>query len=417
MKNITLSIAALIITTISFSQETKRALFLGNSYTAVNNLPQMVSNLAASAGDVLLYDVNAPGGQTLQGHAGNATSVNKIMAGNWDFVILQEQSQIPSLPENYVQSNMYPYAQTLNNLITANNPCGETVFYMTWGRKNGDASNCPTWPPVCTFVGMNDLLSQRYHTMATQNDAILSPVGAVWKYVRQQYPSIELYNADESHPSLAGSYLAACCFYSVLYRKDPALITNDYTLSAIDAANIRAAVKVLVYDAFSEWHVGAYDPVANFNFSVTNQAVSFSNLSTHATSYSWDFGDGSSSDETAPTHIYESAGTYNIVLTATQCGQSHTVSIPVNITALNIKNYSAETAIAYYPNPVESELSLNLNTVESIQLIDITGKIYNPFYYSTSENIIINFSNFASGIYFLKIVKDSKWETIKVVKK
>ena len=417
MKKITLSFMALLMSTLSFSQETKRALFLGNSYTAVNNLPQMVSNLAASAGDILLYDVNAPGCQTLQGHSSNSTSVNKIAAGNWNFVILQEQSQIPSLPENYVQTNMYPYAQTLNNLITTNNPCAETVFYSTWGRKNGDASNCPTWPPVCTFTGMNDLLSQRYSTMAMQNEAIISPVGAIWKYIRQQNPSIELYQPDESHPSIAGSYLAACCFYTVLFRKDPTLITNDYALPTQDAANIRAAAKLLIYDVFSEWHVGEYDPVANFNFTVTNNAVSFSNLSTQASTYSWDFGDGVSSEETAPTHTYDSAGTYNIMLTATQCGFSSTVTIPINIPTLNLKKNPISTHITYYPNPVASELLLNINAFESIQLIDISGKIYNPSYFTTTENTTINFANFEPGIYFLKIVKDSKLEIIKVIKK
>jgi hypothetical protein len=40
--------------------------------------------------------------------------------------------------------------------------------------------------------------------MAETNDAIVAPVGAVWNYIRQNHPEIELYNPDESHPSLIG---------------------------------------------------------------------------------------------------------------------------------------------------------------------------------------------------------------------
>lgn len=77
---------------------TKRALFLGNSYTGVNNLPQMIADVTTSTGDTLIFGSNTPGGYTLQGHSTNATSLAKIAVGNWDYVVLQEQSQNPSFP-------------------------------------------------------------------------------------------------------------------------------------------------------------------------------------------------------------------------------------------------------------------------------------------------------------------------------
>ena len=79
------------------SAQTKNILFLGNSYTAVNNLPQMFADVAGSAGHTAITDFNAPGGYTLQGHSTNATSLSKITSGGWDFVVLQEQSQHPLL--------------------------------------------------------------------------------------------------------------------------------------------------------------------------------------------------------------------------------------------------------------------------------------------------------------------------------
>jgi hypothetical protein len=165
-------------------------LFLGNSYTYVNDLPKTIADMALSTNDTLIYDSNCPGGYTLQGHATNATSLNKIKQGNWDYVVLQEQSQYPSFPINQVETDVFPYAKLLDSLIHVSNPCAETVFYMTWGRKNGDASNCPSWPPVCTYNGMDSLLRLRYETMATSNKALLSPVSVVWKYLRTNNPLI-----------------------------------------------------------------------------------------------------------------------------------------------------------------------------------------------------------------------------------
>jgi hypothetical protein len=68
-----------------------RVLFIGNSYTATNNLPQLLGLVASSQGDTLISDINTPGGFTFKNHFENATTRSKIAAGNWDFVVLQAQ--------------------------------------------------------------------------------------------------------------------------------------------------------------------------------------------------------------------------------------------------------------------------------------------------------------------------------------
>ncbi len=199
-------IAILIIllgaVSVTFSQK-KNVLFLGNSYTYVNNLPQMIADAAASVNDTLIFDSNAPGGQTLYGHTQDPGSTNKIKLANWNYVVLQAQSQEPSLPLNEVMSTVFPYAHYLDSMVDKYNVCGQTIFYMTWGRKNGDALNCtayPNWQYICSYKGMDSLLNLRYRMMADSNKAIVSPVGAVWNFIRKTFPLIELYSSDESHP-------------------------------------------------------------------------------------------------------------------------------------------------------------------------------------------------------------------------
>jgi hypothetical protein len=265
-----------------------KVLFLGNSYTYVNTLPTMVAECAASDEKEIIQSSNTPGGYTFQGHLSNATSQNLIQQGDWDFVVLQEQSQIPSFPLDQVETECFPYAAQLNDTILHYNPCAETVFYMTWGRQNGDSQNCAGWPPVCTYEGMDDLLNERYRMMAEDNQAILSPVGAVWRYLRTNNPEINLYNADGSHPSLEGTYAAAISFYTVLFREDPTALTYNSTVDPTIAAIIRAAAKAVVFDdLLEEWHVGEYDEInalCNETSSVSEKTSNTFDFSANVTS-------------------------------------------------------------------------------------------------------------------------------------
>jgi hypothetical protein len=356
---------------------TKRALFLGNSYTAYNNLPQLVADAAASVGDVLLFGSNTPGGYTLQGHSTNATSQALMATGTWDYVVLQEQSQAPSFPLSQVEAQVFPFAALLDDQIHAANPCAETVFFMTWGRKNGDASNCATWPPVCTYAGMDSLLNLRYRMMAEANDAILSPVGAVWRYIRTHYPTLELYQSDESHPSAAGSYAAACSFYAALFRKDPTTIAFNSSLPPADAALIRDAAKAVVFDSLLEWHIGAYDPAASFTFSMAaDPQVAFANTSAFASSFVWDFGDGETSTEISPVHTYINPGTYTVQLIATACERADTALSSLTVPgSIGLVEQPQHLELAVYPNPVGSILHLvylPFRTAE-YRIVSVTG--------------------------------------------
>jgi hypothetical protein len=138
MKIITVLLLTLVSALVYGQNQTKRALFLGNSYTGVNNLPQMIANVATSMGDTLEWEMEAPGGYYLYDHSISTTSISKIESGNWDYVILQDQSQAMTLPNTQMYL-VYSSAKLLDSLIKENNPCGETMFYMTWGRENGDS--------------------------------------------------------------------------------------------------------------------------------------------------------------------------------------------------------------------------------------------------------------------------------------
>ena len=350
------------VSLISYGQITK-VLFIGNSYTGVNNLPQLTYDVSISTSDTLIIDSYTPGGARFLNHASSAQALAKINSQQWNYVVLQAQSQEPSWPISQVQADVYPYAAQLCSFIRANNTCTMPVFYMTWGRKNGDSFNCPNWPPVCTYQGMDSLLHERYKAMADDNDAFVSPVGAVWRSIRDNHPTIELYSTDESHPSMAGSYAAACTFYTVFLRKDPTQISFDSGLPALDAENIRLAVKSVVYDDLVNWNVGLFDPVADFNSvdTTSSHTVTFTNQSVNADSYFWDFDDGQSSIDKNPTHNFV-IGSYQITLISTKCEVSDTITKELNIVVNGQFDLKFESELKIFPNPACENLSIEMKS-------------------------------------------------------
>jgi len=280
MKKILLAFLLSLLMPFSFGEGYK-VLFIGNSYTYVNNLPEMIASMAESLGDTLVFSSSVPGGSTFQMHVNNSTTVSLIQQGGWDYVVLQGQSQEPSFPDGQFYAETYPYAQQLCEMINQYNPEATTVFYMTWGRKNGDQGNCPYFPPLCTYEGMDSLLYLRYMTMAEDFGAEVSPVGALWHYLRDHNPDIDLYSSDESHPSLAGTYAAACSFYSVLFRANPRDLTYHSSLPEEVAETIRVAAQKVIYDSLGKWFVELPDttdiPGSSVSLYPNNRCVLYPN--------------------------------------------------------------------------------------------------------------------------------------------
>lgn len=297
------------------AQHHYRTLFLGNSYTYTSDLPGNLQALTLAGGDTLYKDQNTPGGYTLQGHSTNATSLSLIRSQPWNFVVLQEQSQLPSFPQGQVQQDVYPYATQLNDSIKANDSCTVTVFFMTWGRKYGDAGNCQFWPPVCTYSGMQYELRRSYLNMANQNSALVAPCGIAWWESMLRDSTVELYINDWSHPSDKGTYLNACVFYATMYRRSPVGLGYYAALDTVTATYLQQVAHDVVFDSLMQWRVGLDDAQAAFSETMDTQGnVTFTNLSTNANSYQWSFGDGGTDSVASPIHAYAASGSFPVTL-------------------------------------------------------------------------------------------------------
>lgn len=301
----------------SLCATTRKVLFIGNSYTYTNSMPDMFRDFATAKGDTLVYASSAPGGWTFQQHIVYAPTLSGIASQPWDVVVLQEQSQRPSFPPAQVATDVYPYARLLDSVIDEQDTCIETMFMMTWGRKTGDAMNCPGYPVVCTYAGMQGRLRDSYMEMAVNNHASVAPVGAAWKIVVDSFPSIDLYSPDESHQSVAGSYLQACVFYASVFHKPAMGCTYLGTLSASVAATLQRIADKVVLDSLSQWQQHGHYTYSGFKMTYTGpNTVAFTNTSQRADSYLWSFGDGTTSTLANPTHTYVPSGNFAVKLAA-----------------------------------------------------------------------------------------------------
>lgn len=381
----------------------------------------MVHDVALSTGDTLIFDAHTPGGSRLMDHANNATAMTKINSNNWDHVVLQAQSQEPSFPIGQVETEVFPYSEILCDSIRANDNCTRPMFYMTWGRENGDAGNCPVWPPVCTYEGMDSLLNLRYRMMGDANEAYVSPVGAVWHYVRDNYPDIDLYTNDGSHPSIRGSYIAACTFYTIIFQKDPTFISFNSTLTDDEANSIKAAAKIIAFDNLAEWNVGTFDPIAQFSLNQNEAEVSFTNTSEQADSYFWDFGDGTTSTLSDPTpHTYGVSGTYTVTLEVSNGCDTASISTEVTVMLTNTNELESKWSTDLFPNPNSGQFTLSMEGVvghAKISIHNLSGEQLYDWNYTgngDTDNMLIDVDDLATGIYLLRIATDRGEQTLKL---
>ncbi len=401
------------------SQTTKKVLFIGNSYTSVNNLPSLIQNMATSTGDVLIYDSNTPGGYRLRDHAANATTLSKIKSNNWDYVVLQAQSQETSWAQSQMEAELYPYAEALCQAIRENDDCSQPMFYMTWGRENGDASNCVHIPWVCTYEGMDDAIAATYTFMSETNKAEVTPVGAVWRYIRTNHPELQLYSGDSSHPSAIGSYAAACAFYTMIYKKDPTLLTWNYNLSDTDAEIVKKAAKVVAFDKIADWDFTVNPAVADFSEIINNNQVSFTCASTNFDTLLWDFGDGNSSTQVNPIHTYAAIGNYNVSFTVTKCGKSDTRTKTIHIITVGIQDVEWQN-VSISPNPVSDNLTIHLNRHYKnivLHFFDVSGKSVLQSSVQNANGVTVDLAFLNSGIYWMKLYADNEIFTSKIAKK
>ncbi|MCC7339943.1 MAG: SGNH/GDSL hydrolase family protein [Bryobacterales bacterium] len=202
--------------------KTLRVLFIGNSYTYLNNLPGLLEKIAAGevSGPAIEAEGSLSGGKSLEWHWEQGQALAAIRKGGWDFVVLQEFSTLSQqgprggAPRIGDPDAYFKYATLFHDEIQKAG--ARTVVYATWARDG--------------YPEQQRRLDDAFVQFARKVNAGIVPAGLAWTVTRLEAPSIRLYTPDRSHPTAAGSYLNALLFYQCLTGRPanhaPSVITG-----------------------------------------------------------------------------------------------------------------------------------------------------------------------------------------------
>ncbi len=232
--------------------KTIKVLFIGNSLTSANNLPGMVTDIAGSHGYRVICDSHSPGGVGFVHHASNPKVLQKIKEKSWDFIVFQEQSQYTGFSREQLSKDVFPYARILDKKVENTHVRSNVVFYMTMARRNGDPDNKNISSELLTYEGMQKRVNRCYLEMGKSNRALIAPVGEVWRVIRQEKPSLNLYS-DNIHPNGIGTYLAACVFYTTFFGKASVGSSIPDGVDRASALYIQRIVDRIVLKQNQEW--------------------------------------------------------------------------------------------------------------------------------------------------------------------
>lgn len=389
---ITLAVLSVFAGNKAFSQ-TYKVLFIGNSYTYSYNMPGILASLADASGDTIIHLSSTPGGHTFEQHVVNQTTISYINSDDWDFAVLQEQSQRPSFAPWQVVQEVYPYAVKLDSMIKENNSCTETMFYMTWGRKYGDSQNCQFYPPICTYDGMQERLRTSYLEMANTNGASCAPVGMAWANSIETDSLFELYQSDYSHPNYAGSYLTACVFYASIFRESPVGINFYGSLDSTTATYLQNIAAETVLDSMVTWRIGANDVVADFDHDFVGDTMFLHSTSSNADQWEWTFDGANMEQGENPYYILNSANDYEVTLVASSDCGSDTVTQNIHFEPLAIGEKKS-ARLEVYPNPNDGFFKVNHaggNSLVDIRICDITGRLVHSEQIKSTETITVGY--------------------------
>ena len=172
-------------------------LFIGNSLTYYNNLPQLVIDAAKLKGVSVGTKMIAHGNYALIDHWADGEVQQEIATKKFNFVVVQ---QGPS-SQPWGREVLIEYGQKLKEICDQND--AELCFFMVW--------------PARSYYHTFDGVIRNYTDAAVANNAILCPVGSIWKNHFDSTGNFDYYGPDGFHPSLIGSQVAAEVIVEALF--------------------------------------------------------------------------------------------------------------------------------------------------------------------------------------------------------
>ncbi len=387
---------------ISNAAPKKKVLFIGNSITYFNDMPQVFRNIANQKGDSVDLTMYAPGGTGFQHHYIDPNVFNHFREGGWEVIVLQPGSnESVGVPPTQPRPLTLQQARVLIDSARYYNPCARILFY-----EIGHGVHGTTAAHVAQYNTFMDHIRTTNEYLADSTGLSFAPVGETFRYVWNRDPSVLLWQAaGDIHPNYKGSYMASCVFYASIFHKPSAGNTIYNGNTAADAQYYQRVADSIVLRYPDRWRIDTSWHQARFSYTNNGLSLQLHNLSEGHDSLKW-FLPGSAPQTTVDvSHTFTQAGTYSIQLVAYfgNCTDTLVQKVTLNGGGTGIdKEESRSLQVQLYPNPVNHIFQVQLPVSVrqfTVQLRDASGHLLQE----AGNTSRFDMGRQAPGLYFIRI--------------
>ncbi len=219
--------------------EPLRVLFIGNSLTYYNSMPDIVGKLGTLAGRKIEVASATKGSGTMCQQISDSTEVGRqvrdLLKEKWDYVVIQPSRRITEKDDTVRQAE-FAAGKILDAMIK--NAGAQTLIYCTWGNNTGKSKIFEMLPDGVGSKATDSFpITQDDHSSYMQSvcreycgvlGAEMVDCAELFRYLMKNQKAYNVYYTDDRHPSLYGSFAVACAFYSYFYGESAAVPAAKY---------------------------------------------------------------------------------------------------------------------------------------------------------------------------------------------
>jgi hypothetical protein len=387
------------------SDDTTRVLFIGNSMTYFNNMPNTFRDISNNLGKKVKVAMYAPGGTGFVNHVSDP-AVYAMFRQSWDVVVLQPGTNESAGTSASVNTTI-ARGKVLMDSIKKYSACARIYLYQI-------PYSVPSPSTWSSYFSVQTMFRDSVGKMADSMKVQMIAAGECARAYYRRHQNFALHTTyNDIHPGPLGSYLVACAAYVSVFQDSVKSCTEYAGIHQDSARKFFAISDTVILRHKASWRINTYNLHAGFSHSLSGTTLTFTNTSTHFTNLLWKFGDGTTSALLNPQHSYNGAGTYTVTLLATNATCTDSTQRTVLVLGPTGISESENNSASIFPNPATHHLTIKSKAmIVSLKLFDVSGKELSVKS-NTSNLTELELSGLEPGVYFLEINSSSRIRFVK----
>jgi hypothetical protein len=378
---------------IHAQEDTLNVLFIGNSITYFNDMPQLFESIAENQGHQMHVTTYAPGGTGFVNHYVDPQVFQLFRNEVWDIVVLQPGSG-ESAGASYPVDTTAKRGQVLLDSLYAYSPCARVYLYQI---PYGVISP----PDYSNYFSVQTMIKNVVSELADSLEVQIIPAGEAAREYYTLHQNLLLHNAyGDIHPSLAGSFLTASTAYATIFQDSVSDCTYYSTLVQDTVTQFFSIAENKVLNQLVDWRINTYNLHSDFSVALNANTAVFTSHAANSSNLLWDFGDGTTSTEINPTRTFNDLGLYTVTLfvyNANGCIDSSAKVVLLSSAMLQEK--SAVNGLIVFPNPATDFIDFSSEQlIRGVRIFNLAGDIV----IATDEKHVY-LEDIVSGLYIAEI--------------